>query len=252
MKKFLFLAAGSMLGLALALPPVSVAKAAELKVLAGGSMTAVLNELGPQFERTSGHKLVIQFDSTPNLIKKINSEPFDLGIVPVDVFRDTTAAAHFIRPAVSIAHVGYGIAVRAGAPKPDVSTREALKKTLLDAKSIAFVPTSAAGSYISNVFERLGIGEAMKAKTKPQATTGQISEAVARGDAELGVFLVNVLKAPGVDLAGPFPIELQQELVFTAAVAADSKEAAGARALINYLTSQEAIAVIRKLGLSPG
>jgi molybdate transport system substrate-binding protein len=246
--------ATSVLVAALVLSPGAGLHAAELKVLAGGSMTAALNELGPQFERASGHKLVIHFDSTPNLIKQITSgAPFDLGVVPVDVFKDDAAKARFVSgPPLDIARVGYGVAVRAGAPKPDVSTSAALKKTLLDAQSVAFIPASAAGAYVSSVFERLGIGEAMKAKTRPQTATTQIPQAVAKGDAELGVFLVNVLMAPGVELAGPFPAELQQELVFTAAVAADSKEADAAKAFIDFLKTPAASAVFKASGMSPG
>jgi molybdate transport system substrate-binding protein len=241
-----------LLGLAVVLPSVAGLHAAELKVLAGGSLTGVLNELGPQFERASGHKLVIHFDSTPNLIKLAASgELFDLGVVPVDVFKDADAKARF-GPMTNIARVGYGVAVRAGAPKPDVSTPGALKKTLLDAKSIAFLPASAAGAYVSSVFDRLGIGEAMKAKTKAQTSTTGIAQAVANGDAELGVFLVNVLMAPGVELAGSFPAELQQELVFTATVAADSKDADAAKAFIAFLATPAAIAVIKAKGMNPG
>lgn len=253
MKESLFAAAASMLSLASALSPITGLHAAELKVLAGGSMTASLNELGPQFERASGHKLVIHFDSTPNLIKQVTSgAPFDLGVVPVDVFKDAAAKARFAGSPIDITRVGYGVAVRAGAPKPDVSTPAALKKTLLDAQSIAFIPASAAGAYVSSVFERLGIGEAMKAKTKPQTATTQIPQAVAKGDAELGVFLINVLMAPGVELSGPFPAELQQELVFTAAVAADSQEADAARAFIDFLKTPAASAVFKASGMSPG
>lgn len=246
--------AASMLGLALAMPAMTELRAAELGILAGGSTTGWMNELGTQFERASGHKLVFHFDSTPNLIKQATSgASFDLAVVPVDVFRDAGARARFAPgPTVDIARVGYGVIVRAGAPKPDIGTPEALKRTLLDAASVAFVPESAAGSYVLKTFERLGIADAMKARTKPQATPGEIAPSVATGEAELGVFLINVLVAPGVELAGSFPAELQQELVFTAAVAADSRQADASAAFIHFLTTPAATAVIKAKGMTPG
>jgi molybdate transport system substrate-binding protein len=247
-------AIASGVGLAMILSAAAGAQAAELKVLAGGSMTVSLNALAPQFEQATGNKLAIHFDSTPNLIKAATSgEPFDLGVVPVDVMNDAGARAHFVAgPTIDIARVGYGVAFRAGAPKPDVHTAAALKETLIKAQSIATIPDSAAGAYVLSVFAKLGIADAMKAKTRVQATTGAIPQAVAKGDAELGVFLTNVLVAPGVELAGPFPAELQQDLVFTAAVARDTKEAAAAKALIDYLRSPEAIAVLKAKGMTPG
>src|SRR5882724_9419645 len=153
-----------------------MARAAELKVIAGGSMTASLNALSPEFEKATGHTLSIHFDSTPNIISRVNSgTPFDVVVVPIDVFKDAAAKARFAPgPTVDIARVGYGVAFRAGAPKPDVSTPDALKKTLLAASSIAFVPASAAGAYVTKVFERLGIGEEMKARTRAQAGPPQI------------------------------------------------------------------------------
>jgi molybdate transport system substrate-binding protein len=252
MKTSFLTAAALILGLALALLP-SVAMTAELKVLAGGSIAGPLNELKPQFERDSGHKLSIHFDSTPNLIKLVTSDaPFDLGVVPVDVFKDAGAKAKFAEPTTDIARVGYGVAVRTGAAKPDISTPDALKQTLLQAQSIATLPESAAGAYVLSVFARLGIGDAMKAKIKAQKTPGEIPQAVAKGEAELGVFLTNVLIAPGVELLGSFPAELQQELLFTAAVAQASKEADAAKALITFLRSPAAAAVIKAKGMNPG
>jgi molybdate transport system substrate-binding protein len=229
-------------------------QAAELKVIAGGSMTAPLNALAAPFEKSSGHKLSIHFDSTPNIIARVNAgTPFDVAVVPADVFKDAAAKARFAPgPTIDIARVGYGVIVRAGAPKPDISTPDAFKKALLAAPSIAFLPASAAGAYVTKVFERLGISEEMKVKTKVQAAPPQIAPAVARGEAEMGVFLMNVLVAPGVELVGPFPTDLQQELVFTSAVAADAAEAAAAKTLIDYLTTPEATAIIKAAGMTPG
>ena len=227
--------------------------AAGLKVLAGGSLTGPLNALAPLFERASGHKLTIHFDSTPNLLKQAMSEPFDVAVVPVDVFKNADARAAFAAgPTVDIARVGYSIAVKSGAPKPDIGTQGAFKEALLKAPSIAFLPESAVGAYILKVFERLGNAEAMKAKTKVAATPSAIAPMVAKGEAELGIFLTNVLTAPGVDIAGPFPGELQQDLVFAAGIARSSASAAAAKALIDYLRSPEARAVFAAKGMTAG
>jgi molybdate transport system substrate-binding protein len=253
MRQSLLKSAGILLSAAFAMTSASL-QAAELKVIAGGSMTAPMNALAAPFEKASGHRLLIHFDSTPNIIARVNSgTPFDVAIVPADVFKDAAAKARFAPgPTIDIARVGYGVIVRAGAPKPDITTPDAFKKAMLAAPSIAFLPTSAAGAYVTRVFERLGISEEMKAKTKVQATPPAIAPAVAKGEAELGVFLTNVLVASGVELVGPFPAELQQELVFTSAVAADTADPAAAKALIDYLKTPEATAIIKAAGMTPG
>jgi molybdate transport system substrate-binding protein len=245
--------AAATLILAMALAPAAT-HAADLTVLAGGSMTASLKELGPRFEQARGHKLSFQFAGTPELIKRAASgAPFDLGVVPIDVMKDAAARAKFAAAApVDIARVGYGVAVRAGAAKPDVSTPDALRAALLRAQSITFYPQSAAGNYVIRTFERLAILQAMQAKLKAVATPGDIPKAVASGEAELGVFLTNVLAAPGVELAGPFPAALQNELVFVGAVAAESRNADAAKAFVEYLRTPEAAAVLKAKGLTPG
>ena len=240
--------------ISLALSTMTTTQASELQLIAGGSLAGLFNELGPQFEKASGHKLSIHFDSTPNIIARVNSgAAFDVAVVPVDVFKDAAAKRRFSPgPTVDIARVGYGVIVRAGAPKPDISTPDAFKKALLDAKSIASVPASAAGAYIAKVYERLGIGEDMKAKTRVQSGPTAIAPAVAKGEAELGIFLTNVFNTAGVELVGPFPADLQQELLFASAIATDAGERDAAKALIDYLKTPAAIAAIKAAGMTPG
>jgi molybdate transport system substrate-binding protein len=166
--------------------------------------------------------------------------------------RNEAARAAFAAGATpEVARVGIGVAVRSGAPKPDISTPDALRRTLLNAKSIASIPESATGYLLARIYERLGITEAMKARIKPQPTPAQIVQSVASGDSELGVFLTNVLTAPGIDLVGPFPQEVQLEVVYTTALSAGTKEAEAAKAFLAYLRSPAAAAVIRSKGMTP-
>src|SRR5262245_43467362 len=227
---------------------------AELRLLAGGAMVNVWAELKPKFEAASGHKLDIFFGTTPNLIKEATSgKAFDVGVVPVDVMKDAAARAKFVvGPTIDVAYVGLGVAVRSGAPKPDIATVDAFKATLLNAHSIASIPESATGYSIARVFGRLGITEQMQAKMKAQPSPAQVVAVVAKGEVELGIFLMNVLTAPGLDIVGPFPGELQENVVFAAAIASHSKAAAAAKVLIDYLKSPSGVTIIQAMGMTPG
>jgi molybdate transport system substrate-binding protein len=224
----------SVIALGLLISPM--ARTAELQVLAGGAMTVPLRELATEFERTAGHKLLFRFGTTPELISVATSGgAFDLGVIPREVFNNAEAKARFASgPTTDIARVGLGVAVRSGAARPDIHSPDALKQALLAARSIATIPASAAGAQALRAFERLGISEELKAKTKVQSAPAQVIQAVASGQAELGVFLVNVLTAPGLDVVGQFPAELQQEVIFTAALSAPTNQAEAAKAFIAY------------------
>jgi molybdate transport system substrate-binding protein len=226
--------------------------AAEVKVLATAAVSGAFKELVPQFERASGHKLTVRYAASPVVIKQIEAgEAFDVAIAVSGPLND--AATHgFLaaggRPA--ICSVGLGAAVLAGAPKPDMSSPEAFKRALLNAKSVAILPESVNGKHFLSVFDRLGIGEQMKTKIKPQSEPPHVAQAVAKGEAELALLVSNLLiGVPGVAYAGPVPAEFQQTLVFTAAVGAKAKEPEAARAFIEHLRSPAAAAVIKAYGM---
>ena len=226
--------------------------ATEVQIIAGGGIAGPLKEIAAQFESTTGHKLMIRYGTTPELIGMATGGPFDAGVVPVDVMRNDAARAAFAAGAPSeVARVGLGVAVRAGASKPEIGTPDALRETLLNARSISSIPESATGYLLARIYERLGITEAMKARIRPQPTPARIVQSVASGETELGLFLANVLTAPGIDLVGPFPPELQLEVVFTAALSAGARQAEAATAFIAYLRSPAAAAVIRSKGMRP-
>ena len=241
--------------LALATMIATNASAADLQVIAGGGIAGPLKALAPEFEKATGHKLTIRFAATPELIKMATSgDPLDVAVVPREVFLDANAKTRFVlESSADIARVGFGVGIRAGARnKPDIATPDGFKQALLDAKSIATLPASAAGAQVLKSFERLGIGEAMKAKIKAQASPGDIPQALISGDAELGVFLLNVLSVPGVEIVGPFPRELQQEFVFRSAIATGTGNALAANAFIDFLRGAAAQAIIKSQGMTPG
>jgi molybdate transport system substrate-binding protein len=252
MRKSSRAAGAAIIGSVLLLAPNANVQAAEVRVLAIGALPGALAQLGPQFEQASGHKLIIQYGATPALIKKIEAgEPFDVAILIADMMNDPSKQELFAAGArPTIASVGLGAAGRAGAPKPDIGSAEAFKQALLKAKSVAILPESVNGKHFLSVFQRLGISEEMNAKIKPQTAPPQVAEAVAKGDAELALFVSNVLvSAPGVDYVGPVPAEFQQTLVFAAAVGAKAKEPAAASALIQHLTTPAAAAVMKAHGM---
>jgi molybdate transport system substrate-binding protein len=180
-------------------------------------------------------------------------EPFDLAVL-VDFQTDALIKAGKLAAdsRADIMQAGIGVAVRRGAPKPDIGTLEAFKRTLLDAKSITYLKEGASTIYLDRLFERMGIAEALKDKTiKPE--TESVSERVAQGEVELGLIVIpNILSVPGAELVGPLPSEVQSYIVFTAAVSPHSPNQQAARDLLKLLTDPSTIPVITSKGMEPG
>lgn len=238
--------------LVLALAAAVPARAADLQVIAGGGIAVPLNEIAAQFEQTSGHKVTIRYGTAPELIKIATTTPFDFAVTPSEVFKDEGAAARLVGPTVDIAHVGLGVAIHAGAPKPDISTPEALKQALLAARTVATIPASAAGAQVMKLFEKLGVANEVKAKLQVAANPVKLVEIMAGGQAEIGIFITNVLTANGMDVVGPVPAELDYVLTYTGGIARDAAQAPIAEAFLDYLRSPQAKAVLKARGLTPG
>jgi molybdate transport system substrate-binding protein len=245
------LATATTFGLFALLAQGVAAAAAEVKVMAGAAMSGAFGELLPHFERATGHKIVIQYGSTGIFKKQIEAgEAFDLVIFGSDGVDDLIKQGKIAGDTrLDIARVGVGVAVREGAPKPDISSVDALKSTLLNAKSITYTPGSATGP--DKVIDRLGIAEQVKGKIKPNPPD-LVTQVVAAGEVELAIGNApSLLSAKGVQLVGLLPAELQNWFVNTAGIGSAAKEPDAAKALIKHLTTSEAVAVIKAKGMEP-
>src|SRR6185312_492471 len=241
-----------LMALTLALAAVVPARAADLQVIAGGGIAVPLNEIVAQFEQSSGHRVTVRYGTAPELIKIATTTPFDFAVTPSEVFKDEGAAARLVPgPTTDIAHVGLGVAVHAGAAKPDISTPQALKQALLDARTVATIPASAAGAQVMKLFERLGVANEVKSKLQAAANPVKLVAIMAGGQAEIGIFIVNVLTANGLDVVGPVPAELDYVLTYTSGIARGAAQAETARAFLEFLKSPQAKAVLKARGLSP-
>jgi len=230
------------------------AQGTELLVSVSDGMKPSVEELVPQIEHSIGHKLTTQFNSSKVLKDKIQSgEPFDAAILTSDVIDDLIKQGKIAAGTrADIARTGMGVGVRAGAPKPDVSTPEALKRALLSAKSISFNPSGASAPHIHEIFEHLGIAENVKSKLMLDADPGRPQMNVADGKAELVITLIPEIKFfKGVELAGPVPVDLQSYISFAAGVATNSHNADAAKALIKFITSPAAAPILKAKALEP-
>jgi molybdate transport system substrate-binding protein len=241
--------------LALACGPAPGAQAAEIKVLCSNGFQAVMLELGPQYERATGHKLAVRYGLAAVLGKEIeDGETFDLAILaPPQIDGLIKQGKMAADSRTVIARSGIGVMVRSGAAKPDVSTVDAFKRTLLAARSIAFPPQGQSGIYLVGLIERLGLTDALKGKMMPIASGPLTGETVAKGEAELGITPIGELLAvKGVALVGPLPPQVQNYIIQTAGVSPDAVQGAAARDFLKFLMAPANTHVIVEKGMEPG
>jgi molybdate transport system substrate-binding protein len=223
-----------------------------LKILSGGAMQGLMGEAVPLFERDSGCKVTVEIGLTSALRKAIaDGAVFDIALLPradVDALaRDGRVTAGSV---TDIARSAIGVAVRAGAPKPDIATVDAFKHAVLRAGSVTY-SDGPSGLYIAGLMERLGLAEAIKSKTK--LTTGPVAELLAQGEAELGLQqIVAILPVKGADLVGPLPAELQNIIVYAAGLSARSANGQAASQFIAFMATPQVSSIIRAKGLEPG
>jgi molybdate transport system substrate-binding protein len=233
------------------------AAAAELKVYSTIGVQGAVEELVPQFEKASGHKLAITWATAPMLVRRIEAGETADVLILSRAGIDTLSKEGKIAPGfeLTLASSAVAIAVKAGAPKPDISTPEALKQILLNAKSISYTdPASggATGVYFAKLLDRMGIADQMKAKTKYPPPGGFSGNLLLTGEAELAVQQKpEIMHVAGTEIVGLLPGDLNMVTVFVAGIAADSRNVEAAKALIKMLQSPEAVAVFRAKGLDP-
>jgi len=247
-------AVAAAIGLAL-LTHGAAADAAEIKVIASVGVKAVLEELAPQFERAGEHKVKINFGTAVPLKRQIDAgESFDVVVLTPALVEDLAEGGKIAAgTATNVAKAGIGVAIRAGAPKPDISTPDTFKRALVNAKSIAYSKEGQSGTAMARLIERLGIAEEMKAKTVLETRSGKAAANVVEGKAELAFTLLSeILPVAGVEVAGMLPAELQSYVVFTAGVGAGAKDAQAAKAFIEFLKAPAALPVLKAKGMEPG
>jgi molybdate transport system substrate-binding protein len=230
------------------------AAAVEIKLLTAGAMRAVALDLLPQFEKQTGHKVSIDNATAGTLAKRIEGgEAFDVAVITPKVLDALAEKGKIVRGSqVALAKVGMGVAVKQGAPLPDIGTVDALKRTLLAAKSVAYIDPKAGGSsgiYFDGLLERLGIADQIRPKAKLKQG-GYVAELVANGEAEIAVHQISeIVPVKGAVLAGPLPAEVQNFTVYAAGLSAAAKEPAAAKALIDHLSGPAAATILRAKGM---
>ncbi len=230
------------------------AQAPAIRVLASNGIREVIESLKPQCEGAAGHPLAMQYGSTTELLQTMAKDgQFDVAILTTEGI-DELIKEGKIAPGsrVEIARAGIGVGVRSGAPKPDIGTPDALKQTLLKAKSITYAKDGASRVYLEKMFDRLGIGADLKPKIILEQGSGGAGKRVASGGADLVMTLASeILPMPGVQYVGPLPAQLQSYVSFAAGASAKAANAEAGKAMIKFLASPAAAPALKPKGMEP-
>ncbi len=230
------------------------ADAAEIKMIASNAVKEAYLQLVPQYEKASGNHVSVDWVGTDDVVRRIGGgEVADVVIAPSftidNLIRDGKLAQG---SRVDVAHSIIGVALRPGAPKPDLSSGEGLKKSLLAAKSI-IISGGPSGTYLTALFQNMGIADAIKGKTRRLGPGESPGVAVARGEGDIGFTQVSELLAvKGIDYLGPIPADVQQVTIFSAGIHKAAPQAEAARALVKFVTAPRTVPVLKKTGLEPG
>ena len=231
-----------------------IVQAAEIKVLSTQATEEAYRELVPQFEKASGHKVTTVFTGTLDANKRLAAgETYDLLIMAGPSIDEHIKEGKVVPGSkVDLAKSGVGVGVKAGVPKPDIGTAEALKKTVLAARSIGY-STGPSGVYIVSLFQRMGVADDVKSKLRQTPTGVFVGTIIANGEAEIGFQQVSELSHfAGVDYVGPLPADLQKFTMFSSGIIANAKERDAAAALVKFITAPAAADAFKKRGMEPG
>lgn len=234
----------------------SSVRAAEVKLLTAGAFKQVVLALVPDFEKQTGNKVVVDDDTAGGLKKRIESgEAFDVAVITPAVIDELAGAGKIAAGSrVDLASVGIGVVVKEGAPRPDVSTVDAFKRALLEAKSVAYIDPASGGSsgiYIDKLLERLGIADQVRPKAKLKKG-GYVADLIVSGEAELGLHQISeIVPVKGAALVGPLPKEIQNTTTYAAGLSASPQNKDAAQALIKMFSGPAAATVLKSKGMEP-
>jgi molybdate transport system substrate-binding protein len=232
----------------------SLANAAEINVLCSNGLKAVVEELAPKFEQQTGHKLLLKFEPSTLIQKRIEADdPFDLAVMTTPLIDQEIKAGKLLPGSRTIiAKSGLGLSIRAGSKKPDIASVDAFKKALLSAKSITYATQGASAAPFEALVSKLGITAQVKPKYNLRETASQVGDAVSSGAVEIGVAPVSeILPVKGVDLVGAFPKDVQSYVEMTAAVSTRAKEKEAANKLVAFIIAPVNLPVIKAKGMEP-